>query len=98
MILVKPLKNAASKWLGFLILIILFTFLNYNGKTLLFSKGEDGPVTVTEAFLLKEFPDLERIGETGESNIWNIVYNRFDSVIGYYSIVENNRWNYIGYA
>lgn len=93
----QSLKKITSKWLGFLILFILFAFLNYNNDTLLFSR-EEGEVSVDKAFVAREFRGMVSWSKARNPGELNTVYGEDRTVLGFFFLSGDNRWQYSGYA
>ncbi|MCK5202006.1 MAG: 4Fe-4S binding protein, partial [Spirochaetales bacterium] len=94
----RVIKKLKHKWLGLLILIILFSIFNYNEKTLFFSNKGDSEITISLEYLGNLFPEGVLTIESEELPGWNQVENESGQTLGYYVVSENNRWKYSGYA
>ncbi len=92
------LKNITKKWLGLLILLILFLSVNYLEKTSIFRDKTQDKILLSEGFILKEFPKFISTNRSKELKGWTEVYDKFGTISGYYIVSETNRWKYTGYA
>lgn len=94
----KALNKLASKWLGFLILFILFAFLNYNSGTLFFSASEDETPLITDQIVEREFRGMQSYESADGSDSYYDVYGEGGADLGSFLVSRDNRWHHSGYA
>lgn len=92
------LNKISSKWLGFLILFILFAFLNYNGGTFLRSQSKDLGSLLTDQVVLREFRGAVSYEEPQWEDELHKVLDDEGETIGFFLLSLDNRWNHSGYA
>lgn len=97
MTMTQTLNKITSKWLGFLILSILFLFHNYNSGTLFFSEENDIPL-INQQILEREFKGMVSWKEPDWEYGLYTVFGEEENPLGYFFLSEDNRWRYSGYA
>ncbi|MGL1893264.1 MAG: 4Fe-4S binding protein [Spirochaetaceae bacterium] len=93
----KVVNRLKSKWLGLLILLILFLFINYNNKTTIFKVKTDDEIILTQSFIKQHFPKMKSSTNSKKLKGWNIIKDSKGRTLGYYIVSENNRWKVTGY-